>query len=192
MVNAGAIPLLVNVLSSKSSEAREHAAAVVSALARSQGGNKRAIFHSGGIPPLVALLNDSRPMTQRHAACSLWALSDGKDGVYDKQIAEGGAIPLLVAMMQNDDTETRGFAAACLLCLCRDQTAHSAILESGGLEPLQALSYGPATWLRGQVVEMLTLLGIPIPDPDAYMLAPHPSMPSGHKEFKEVRWAWAL
>jgi len=174
MVAAGAIPLLVSVLSSKSGETREHAAAIISALARSQGGNKKTIYTADGIRPLIALLMDNRPMTQRHAACSLWALSDGKDGVYDKQIAEGGAIPLLVAMMQNDDTETRGFAAACLLCLCRDQTAHAAILESGAVEPLQALAYGPATWLRTQVVEMLTLLGTEIPDPDAYSLIAPP------------------
>ena len=34
------------------------------------------------------LLADAKPVTQRHAACALWGLSDGKDGVYDKQIAE--------------------------------------------------------------------------------------------------------
>lgn len=168
MVNAGAIPLLVAVLESPSSEAREHAAAVVSALARSQGGNKKVIYQKGGIAPLVKLLTDARPITQRHAACALWGLSDGKDGIYDRQIAEAGAIPLLIAMLLNDDQETRGFAAACMLCLCKDKSAHPAILEAGGAEPLQALSYGPATWLRGQVVEMLTLLGVPVPDPDTF------------------------
>ena len=51
MVNAGAIPLLVAVLHSKNSEAREYAAGVVSTLARTQGGNKKAIFKAGGIKP---------------------------------------------------------------------------------------------------------------------------------------------
>jgi len=105
-------------------------------------------------------------MTQRHAACALWGLSDGKDGIYDKQIAEAGAIPHLIAMLHNDDAETRGFAAACLLCLCKDRTAHPAILEAGAGELLQQLSYGPNTWLRGQVVEMLKQLEIPVPDPN--------------------------
>ena len=38
--------------------------------------------------------------------------------------------------------------------------------DSGGVEPLTTLACGPATWLRGQVREMLTLLGIPLPDPE--------------------------
>ena len=138
-----------------------------SALARSQGGNKKAIYKRGGVKKLVKLLSDPKPVTQRHAACALWGLSDGKDGIYDRHIAEAGAIPLLIAMMQNDDAETRGFAAACLLCLCKDRTAHAAILDSGGAELLQQLSYGPATWLRSQVYEMLALLGVPIPDETA-------------------------
>lgn len=184
MVAAGAIPLLVEVLGSRDAVAREHATAVVSALARSQGGNKKAIYMAGGVRPLVGLLNDSRAVTQKHAACALWGLSDGKDGIYDKQIAETGAIPLLVAMLQYDDPETRGFAAACLLCLCKDPSAHPSILESGGVEPLQALCYGPATWLRGQVMEMLTLLGIPLPDPD--ILPTHLPAPPSPKSPKGV------
>ena len=86
MVAAGAIPLLVAILGSRSGEAREQATAVVSALARSQGGNKKAIYIAGGIEPLVSLLKDPKPVTQKHAACALWGLSDGKDGVYDKSM----------------------------------------------------------------------------------------------------------
>ena len=41
MVQAGAIPLLVGILQSKSADAREHAAAVVSSLARTQGRTRR-------------------------------------------------------------------------------------------------------------------------------------------------------
>ena len=166
MVTAGVIPLIIPVLESRLAEARQHAAAVVSALARTQGGNKKAIYNAGGIKPLTALLSDKKAVTQRHAACALWGLSDGKDGVYDQQIAEAGAIPRLIAMLQYDDSETRGFAVACMVCLCKDPAAHSAILEAGGAELLQALAYGPATWLRGQAIEMLTLLGLDIPDSD--------------------------
>ena len=174
MIGFGAIPLLVAVLESKSAEAREHAAAVVSALARTQGPNKKAIFHAGGIPLLVGLLSDSRVATMRHSAAALWGLSDGKDGIYDKQIAEAGAVKPLIAMLQNDDGETRAFAVAALLCICKDASAHAPILEAGGGELLQALSHGPATRLRAQVVEMLNLLGVPVPDADD---APLPQEP---------------
>jgi len=111
-------------------------------------------------------LGDGRALTQKHAACALWGLSDGKDGVYDRQIAEAGAIPHLTKLLINGDQETCGFAAACLLCLCRDRSAHSAILSSGAVEPLQALVSGPASWLRAQCHEMLTLLRVPVPNAD--------------------------
>ena len=39
------------------------------------------------------------------------------------------------------------FAVACLKCICNDSSAHSAILESGGGELLQALSFGPQVGL---------------------------------------------
>ena len=68
MVGAGIIPLLLPVLRCRSAEARD-ACAVFSALARTQGGNKKAIYHAGGIAPLTA---DAR--TQRHVA--LWGLSE--------------------------------------------------------------------------------------------------------------------
>jgi hypothetical protein len=167
IANAGAIPLLVEILYSKFSECREHAAGVLSALARTQGGNKKAIFQARGIPPIVKLLSDTRLITRKYAASALWGLSDGKDGVYDKYIAEAGAIPPLIAMLQENEEETRGFAVAALLCICRDKTAHPAILEAGGAELLQALSYGPATRLREQVVEMLTLLDVEVPNEDS-------------------------
>ena len=60
MAAAGAIPPLVAMLTFEAAEAREYAAAVVSALARTQGGNKKAIYHAGGIRPLTALLSDAR------------------------------------------------------------------------------------------------------------------------------------
>ena len=78
------------------------------------GRQQEGALQRGRRAPLVFLLSDLKPMTQRHAACALWGLCDGKDGVYDKHIAEAGAIPLLIAMLQNDDIETRGFAVACL------------------------------------------------------------------------------
>ena len=172
MVNAGVILPLVQVLSSKSPEAREHAAAVASTLARTQGGNKRAIFDAGGIPPLIKLLSDASTMAQKHAASALWGLADGKDGVFDKQIVEAGAVQPLIALLLNNHHETRGFAAACLSCLCTNTNARQAILDAGGAEPLMALAHSPATWLKERATEMLRLLDIPIPDADAFTLPP--------------------
>jgi len=77
-----------------------------------------------------------------------------------------GAVPKLICMLQINDLDTRGFAAACMLCLCKDSGARSALLSSGGIEPLLSLAIGPPTWLRAQVIEMLRLLHVPIPNAD--------------------------
>ena len=167
--------LLVAVLDSKSPEAREHAAAVVSALARTQGGNKRAIYNRG-IKPLVASCQIRRPRYAEACGMCLMARVTGRmvcatqpegglthyncplsltahpmtplsecvcspSGIYDKQTSS--AIPALIAMLQFDDVETRGFAAACLLCLCKDSGAHGAIWSRRGL--LTTLSYHPTS-----------------------------------------------
>ena len=134
---------------------------MLSALARSQGGNKKAIVSAGGIPLLIRLLTDEKSvLTQKHAACALWGLSDTLE--YAMSIAAQGAIPPLILLLLNNSAETRGFAAACLACLCKEATARNAVLDAGGAEPLLALAHGPATWLRTQAREMLSLLGIPI------------------------------
>lgn len=166
MVNAGAIKPLVALLASKTAETREHAAAVLSALARNQGGNKKGIYQAGAIPLLVKLLSDPGTMLQKHAASALWGLADGADGVFDKDIVEHDGVAPLIAIMQKNDPDTRGSAAACLLCVCKDKEAAAAIKSAGGAKQLLVLAHGPATWLRSQAAQMLTFLGIPIPDPD--------------------------
>ena len=105
--------------------------------------------------PLVALLADQSVMTQRHSACALWGLSEGKEGVYDKQIVEEGAVAPLIQMLMRNHPETRGFAAACLLCLCNDASAREAILTGGGSEVWLSLAQSKTTWLRTQAIEML-------------------------------------
>ena len=175
MVSGGAIPPLVKALLSDNSELVEYSAAVLSALARTQGGSKKAVVDAHGIEPLVTLLSDGSIATQKHAASALWGLADGKEGVYDKQIVEAGAVQPLIQMLLLNQTELRGFAAACLLCCCADSNAKDAIVAAGGLDPLLALTSSPTAWLRNQATQMLTLLGIPFKEPEPSNL-PSPRM----------------
>ena len=136
-------------------------------------------MHSGGIPLLIGLLSDTSTMTQKHSACALWGLaSEGnKESAYNKQIIDGGAVRPLMHLLRDNHAETRGFAAACLSCLCKDEEAQALISEAGGAETLLGLAHGPATWLRSQAVEMLHLLGIPIGDPNEYEVVSPPQSP---------------
>ena len=54
-------------------QAREHAAAVLSTLARGQFANKRAILKATGLPPLIKLLTDDRLQSQQYVIASLIA-----------------------------------------------------------------------------------------------------------------------
>lgn len=165
-VKAGAIPSLVALIHSKLPDTREHAASVLSALAVSRGNNKKMIVQAGGIPALIALLSDTRVLTQRHAACSLWGLTDGPDGIYDKQIIEYIGLPPLLHALQRGNDQTCGFAAACLTNLCRDPDAKRTMIELGASDALLELARSPATWLRGQAIKMINLLGISIANLD--------------------------
>ena len=89
---------------------------------------------------------------------------------------ELGAVVPLMRLLKDNHAETRGFAAACLSCLCREEEARVLISEAGGADTLLALAHGPATWLRGQAIEMLSLLGIPVGDPDDYDASASPPL----------------
>ena len=166
IVSAGAIPRLVEMLHSDADEAREKAVAVLSTLARTQGGNKQAIFMAGAINPLIKLLRDPSVSTQKNAASALWSLADGKEGIYDKHMVDEGAVEPLIEMLLHNNPDTRGFAAACMSCLCADKDARRSIIEGGGADPLLTLLYSPNTWLRSQAMDMLRLLGIPFTAPE--------------------------
>ena len=86
-------------------------------------------------------------------------------------ISKAGAISPLITLLMENNNDTRGFAAATLSCLCKDPRAREEMTQAGGIEPLLALSQGPATWLRTQAVDILTSLGVTVPDdPDGYAL----------------------
>lgn len=61
------------------------------------------------------------------------------------------------------DNETRGFAAATLVCLANDTAGRLQINSAGGASVLMPVATGPESWLRGQCVQVLNLLGHPDP-----------------------------
>ena len=87
-----------------------------------------------------------RPPSGHSPWQALWGLADDKAGAYGHVIVELGGIPPLIAMLVANNTETRGFAAACLACLCADEEVGqcrcmcmSTIRDL--LEPVHAISY---------------------------------------------------
>lgn len=179
MAEAGAIPPLVAVLRSPSAEAREHAAAVLSTLARGQVANKRAILKAAGLPPLIKLLTDPRVQSQQYAACALWGLAESEELNCAREMVEEHVIAPLIEMLQANHPSTRGFAAACLVSLCAQPEAQVGIKQVGGGEPLVKLARGQPSWLRSRAVEMLEMLGIPVPEPDDTPVTAAKGSPAG-------------
>ena len=109
-----------------------------------------------------------------------------------REMVEEHVIAPLIEMLQANHPSTRGFAAACLSSLCAQPeaqvgikqvgggepylkdaplhaSAHHGAMPSpqvGGGEPLVKLARGQPSWLRSRAVEMLEMLGIPVPEPD--------------------------
>ena len=81
-------------------------------------------------------------------------------------MVDEGAVEPLIEMLLHNNPDTRGFAAACMSCLCADKDARRSIIEGGGADPLLTLLYSPNTWLRSQAMDMLRLLGIPFTAPE--------------------------
>ena len=129
---------------------------------------------------------------QRYAACALWGLAESEELNCAREMVEEHVIAPLIEMLQANHPSTRGFAAACLSSLCAQPeaqvgikqvgggepyltdaplhaSAHHGAMPSpqvGGGEPLVKLARGQPSWLRSRAVEMLEMLGIPVPEPD--------------------------
>ena len=190
VVQAGGIPALVALMlradpdpeevskedQRAHTETKESAAAVLSELARSQGGNRMAIVQQGGITPIVNLIREGSQVAQKHATCALWGLA--QEPRFRPSIVETeGAVERLVELLRNFEGETQGFAAATLVCLVQDESGKATILSVGGPGPLMTIALGPANWLRSQCIDVLKMLGYPDPTENRATATSPPASP---------------
>jgi hypothetical protein len=137
IVEAGAIPALVELLTNGAPGGRVAAARALSPLACSDA-NRVAMAEAGAIAPLVALLTNGAH-GQDAAAEALATLAWYNDA-NQVAIREAGAIPPLVALATNGATrDDKMWAAAALRNLSWNAANLDAIREAGGVAPLAAL-----------------------------------------------------
>ena len=190
MSSAGVILPLVEMLSLDESESesvstlREYAAGVLSALSRTQGGNKKAIVQAGGVKPLVEMLSD--PFYTSAASCGMCCggLRKGRKASTTRRLLK------LERSTADCDANAQSrrdkrLAAACLSCCCADDAARLKIVEAGGTEPLLALAHSPMRWLRTQAIEMLHLLGVPFHEPGELTSPRHTPSPRSNSKTTE-------
>ena len=111
IANAGAIPLLVQLLRDGTPLAREVAAGALHRMAGNDD-NKIAIATAGAIPPLVQLLRDGTPLAREVAAGALHRMAGNDDNKI--AIAKAGAIPLLVRLVSSGTPLARESAVGAL------------------------------------------------------------------------------
>jgi Leucine-rich repeat (LRR) protein len=136
IVQAGAIDLLVALLSSGGDIAKGDAAAILEQLA----GNPifaTAIVQAGGIEPLVSLLSTGGEKA-RHSAASIFSAIVARDTTADQQALARGIVPLIALLSTGTAT-----AAVVALNALVDRNADNltAIVQAGGIKPLVLLRH---------------------------------------------------
>ncbi|KAE8729477.1 U-box domain-containing protein 13 [Hibiscus syriacus] len=164
IAEAGAIPLLVALLSTPDSRTQEHAVTALLNLSICED-NKGSIMSFGAVPGIVQVLKKGSMEARENAAAALFSLS-----VVDENkvtIGASGAIPLLVTLLSEGTQRGKKDAATALFNLCIYQGNKGKAVRAGVVPTLMRLLTEPG---GGMVDEALAILAI---------LSSHPEGKSG-------------
>ncbi|XWS53134.1 hypothetical protein CRYUN_Cryun11dG0131800 [Craigia yunnanensis] len=154
IAEAGAIPLLVSLLSTPDSRIQEHAVTALLNLSICED-NKGSIISSGAVPGIVQVLKKGSMEARENAAATLFSLS-----VVDENkvtIGASGAIPPLVTLLSEGTQRGKKDAATALFNLCIYQGNKGKAVRAGVVPTLMCLLTEPG---GGMVDEALAILAI--------------------------------
>ncbi|KAM3205966.1 hypothetical protein ACQJBY_061574 [Aegilops geniculata] len=154
IAEAGAIPLLVNLLSSSDPRTQEHAVTALLNLSIHEN-NKASIVDSNAIPRIVEVLKTGSMEARENAAATLFSLS-----VVDENkvtIGAAGAIPPLINLLCDGSPRGKKDAATAIFNLCIYQGNKVRAVKAGIITHLMNFLVDPT---GGMIDEALTLLSI--------------------------------
>eukprot|EP00252_Welwitschia_mirabilis_P022592 TRINITY_DN6153_c0_g1_i1.p1 TRINITY_DN6153_c0_g1~~TRINITY_DN6153_c0_g1_i1.p1 ORF type:complete len:661 (+),score=133.53 TRINITY_DN6153_c0_g1_i1:300-2282(+) len=154
LAEAGAIPQLVKLLSSKDAKTQEHAVTALLNLSI-HSSNKGFIVQAGAINRIIEVLKHGTMEAQENAAATLFSLS-----VIDENkvtIGAAGAIPPLVDLLRDGTPRGKKDAATALFNLSIYQVNKARAVRAGVVPPLMALLLDQG---MGMVDEALAILAI--------------------------------
>ncbi|KAI4304640.1 hypothetical protein MLD38_040120 [Melastoma candidum] len=154
LAEAGAIPLLVGLLSAPDSRMQEHAVTAILNLSICED-NKGIIVSSGAIPGIVHVLKKGTMEVRENAAAALFSLSVVDE--YKVTIGASGAIPPLVILLREGTQRGKKDAATALFNLCIYQGNKGKAVRAGLVPALMQLITEPE---GGMVDEGLAILAI--------------------------------
>ncbi|KAK3022263.1 hypothetical protein RJ639_045857 [Escallonia herrerae] len=154
IADAGAIPLLVELLSSPDSRTQEHAVTALLNLSINEG-NKGTIVNAGAIPDIVDVLKSGSMEARENAAATLFSLSV----VDENKVAIGaaGAIPALIDLLCQGTPRGKKDAATAIFNLSIYQGNKVRAVRAGIVPPLMRLLKDAGC---GMVDEALAILAI--------------------------------
>ncbi|KAL6615483.1 hypothetical protein ACP70R_037753 [Stipagrostis hirtigluma subsp. patula] len=146
IAGAGAIPLLLTLLSSSDQWTQEQAVAALAFLTLHED-NKARIMSSGAVPSIVHVLKNGSMKGREYAAETLHRLSMVDE--YKVTIGEREAIPALVVLLSEGSQRGKKNAVAALFYLCIYQGNKGRAIRAG----LVPLIMGLVTDRRGDLTE---------------------------------------
>ncbi|KAK6933411.1 Armadillo [Dillenia turbinata] len=154
IAEAGAIPLLVELLSSPDSRTQEHAVTALLNLSINET-NKGTIVNAGAIPDIVDVLKNGSMEARENAAATLFSLS-----VIDENkvaIGAAGAIPALIDLLCQGTPRGKKDAATAIFNLSIYQGNKVRAVRAGIVVPLMRFLKDAGS---GMVDEALAILAI--------------------------------
>ena len=138
LVNAGAIPVLVQLLSSSDVDVQYYCTTALSNIAVDSGNRKRlAQTEPRLVQSLVHLMDSSSPKVQCQAALALRNLAS--DEKYQLEIVRARGLPPLLRLLQSSYLPLILSAVACIRNISIHPLNESPIIDAGFLKPLVEL-----------------------------------------------------
>ncbi|XVE79592.1 hypothetical protein DITRI_Ditri14bG0071100 [Diplodiscus trichospermus] len=155
IAETGAIPLLVNLLSTPDSRTQEHAVTALLNLSICED-NKGSIISSGAVPGIVQVLKKGSMEARENAAATLFSLSV----VDENKVTIGalGAIPPLVTLLSEGTQRGKKDAATALFNLCIYQGNKGKAVRAGVVPTLMRLLTEPGGAMVDEALAILAIL----------------------------------
>ncbi|KAF5467074.1 hypothetical protein F2P56_016936 [Juglans regia] len=154
IAEAGAIPLLADLVSSSDPRTQEHAVTALLNLSINDS-NKGTIVNAGAIPDIVEVLKNGSMEARENAAATLFSLSVVDE--YKVKIGAAGAIPALITLLCEGTPRGKKDAATAIFNLSIYQGNKSRAVKAGIVAPLMRLLKDAGS---GMVDEALAILAI--------------------------------
>ncbi|KAK8512756.1 hypothetical protein V6N13_090493 [Hibiscus sabdariffa] len=155
IADAGAIPVLVNLLTADDVSLQEHAVTSILNLSIFEN-NKSLIMLAGAIPSIVQVLRAGSMEARENAAATLFSLSLADENKII--IGSSGAIPALVDLLQHGSTRGKKDAATALFNLCIYQGNKGRAVRAGIITALLKMLTDSRNCMVDEALTILSVL----------------------------------